>query len=453
MILKGGKIALPGREEFFEGDIRIEDGKIAEIGENLEGGEKVDCSGLMIFPGGIDAHTHFDDPGYTHREDFLSASSAAASGGITTIIDMPCTSVPPVTNLKNLRAKLEVVRRKSVVDFGFYGGVSAQSFEENFPQNVRELAPYVFGFKTYFISGMRTFARLDHWQFRQVLRETIKLGVPVLVHAEDFDYVNSATQFQKSRGDSPREYYLSRPEIAELLAVGAVADILRDVLTETGLPSGFKAVHIVHISCYRSVDKLMGLPITCETCPHYLEFNLDDFVRIGSPLKVTPPVKSGDNPQKLWRYLAVGKIDFVASDHAPAPYEEKYTGSVWTDYSGIPGVGTLFPYLLSEGFFRGRISLRRFVEITSAAPAKRYKIPNKGAIAPGYDADLVLVDPSLTWKVEGKKFFSRGKITPFEGYEFRGRIVKTLVRGKVVYDFRRGIVVPPGYGEFLTPCR
>ncbi len=451
--MKNGKFALDGADDFFEGDVRIEDGKIVEIGVGLDGAEKINLAGMMVFPGGIDPHTHFDDPGYTHRENFFNGSAAAVSGGITTIIDMPCTSVPPVTNLENLNRKLEVVRKKSVVDFGFFGGVSGKSFAENFPENIRELALYVFGLKTYFISGMDTFPRLDHWQFEQVLREASKLGVPVLVHAEDYDYIVSATEFWRSRGDDLWHYYKSRPEVAELLAVRAVADIVAELMHRGEIPRGQKVAHIVHISYHRSVDVLMGLPITCETCPHYLEFNTDDLLKIGSALKTTPVVKSGDNPQRLWRHLAWGKIDFVASDHAPAPAEEKFSGSAWTDYSGIPGTGTLFPYLLSEGFLKGRLSLRRFVEVTSSAAARRYHIPGKGAIKVGNDADLVVVDPERNWTVHGEEFLSQGKITPFENFTFSGKIVMTVIRGTVVYEEKSGILAEPGFGKFLTPER
>ncbi|HHF52909.1 MAG TPA: allantoinase, partial [candidate division WOR-3 bacterium] len=178
--------------------------------------------------------------------------------------------------------------------------------------------------------------------------------------------------------------------------------------------------------------------------------SVEDFIKIGSPLKVTPPVKGKGNREKLWNLLNNGKISFVASDHAPCPEAEKNTGSIWTDYSGIPGTETLLPYLFSEGYMRGRLSWRRFVEAISSEAAKYYGLYyRKGSIEVGKDADLVLIDPQKRWVVEGNKFLSKGKITPFEGMEFKGRIVKTIVRGRVVYDEKDGISVEPGYGIFL----
>jgi len=441
LIIKGGKVALPDAEEPVEKDIRIEGEKIVEIGDDLKGDDILDASGLLVIPGGIDPHVHFDDPGYTEREDFYHGSMAAASGGITTVIDMPCTSVPPVTNLENLKRKLDVIGRKSIVDYGFFGGVSAQSFEEGFPYNIEELSEYVLGFKTYFISGMPTFERLEHYQFREVLKAARKFNLPVLLHAEDFEFVKKASEIEKKKGNNPQNYYNSRPEIAELIAIATAAIIAREVDAR---------LHIVHLGTAEAAELFKYTNLSFETAPHYLEFSVEDFIRIGSPLKVTPPVKGKGNREKLWSLLNAGKISFVASDHAPCPEIEKNTGSIWTDYSGIPGTGTLLPYLFSEGYMKGRLSWRRFVETTSSAAAKYYGLYHrKGSIEVGKDADLVLIDPQRTWIVEGNKFFSKGKITPFEGMEFKGRIVKTIVRGRVVYDEKDGITVEPGYGIFL----
>ena len=442
MLIKNGQIALPGKEDFSQLDIKIENGKIIKIAENIaDKNEVIDASGLFVFPGGIDPHVHFNDPGYTHNEDFYHGSCAAASGGITTIIDMPCTSIPPITNKENLERKLAVVQKKSITDFGLFGGISAQSFTKGFPENADELSKYVLGFKTYLISGMETFGRLDKYQFKQVLQKVKDLDLPVLVHAEDYDYIKSATELYSKKGSSTKNYYLSRPEIAEILAVKTATEVAR----ETGCE-----LHIVHVSCAEAAEFLIENKISFETAPHYLEFDILDFERIGSALKTTPPVKSPENKTKLWQLLTDGKINFVASDHAPSPKEKKNTGSIWTDYSGIPGTGTLIPYLFSEGFLKGRLSLQRFIEITSKNAAKKYGIfHKKGSIEIGKDADFVLIDPNKNWIVQGEKFLSKGKITPFEKYKFKGKIMKTILRGKVIYNSELGITADAGYGNFL----
>jgi allantoinase len=441
MIIRNGQVALPGAEDLRAVDIRVERGQIVEIGERLGGGEIVDAQGLVILPGGIDPHVHFDDPGYTDREDFSHGSRAAAAGGITTVIDMPCTSVPPVTNRRHLLHKLEAIALKSVVDFGLYAGVSAQSFQEAESRDMEDLAGDVLGFKTYFISGMASFGRLDHYQFERVLARAKELGLPVLLHAEDYDYVSAATAAWAQEGDRPWHYYRSRPEIAEMLAVRAAVELAQETCAD---------LHVVHVGTAAAAEILAQGGASCETAPHYLAFDVDDFERIGAPLKVTPPVKSAGNKARLWARLAEGTIDFVASDHAPCPAPEKAAGSIWTAYSGIPGSGTLLPFMFSEGYMKGRLSLQGLLQVTSGGAARRYGLwSQKGSIEAGKDADLAWIDPQQSWVVEGSRSYSMGKITPFEGMSLQGRVVKTMLRGQVIYDVEKGIRVPGGYGRML----
>jgi len=443
LIVRNGMLALPGRDEPLRGDLAIRDGVVAEVGgrlPNQAGAETVDADGFWVFPGGIDPHVHFDDPGYTHREDFSHGTAAAASGGITTVIDMPCTSVPPVTNLANLREKLAAVSPKAHVDFAFFGGVSGQVMEGDAEEAVKELAPYVRGVKAYATSGMESFRRLGPYELERLLAITKAAGLPVLLHAEDHDYVDSATRAAMARGRSPFEYYRSRPELAELLSIQAAALIAARLRAD---------LHVVHLGVAKGALILEQAGLTAETCPQYLEFDLEDFMEIGSPLKIAPPVKRKQK-DRLWDLLAAGKISFVSSDHAPAPREEKYTGSVWTDYGGIPGTGTLWPYLYSEGFRKGRLTLSRFLRAVSENAAKRYGLWNrKGSIEKGKDADLLIVDPASSWTVEGAKFLSKGRITPFEGRVFAGLVRKTFVRGRIVWDSEEGLVGQPGWGRFL----
>jgi dihydroorotase-like cyclic amidohydrolase len=304
-----------------------------------------------------------------------------------------------------------------------------------------ELAADVLGFKAYLLSGMPSFERLNHYRLKQVLGAAAELGRPVLLHAEDYDYVRAATPAAMSTGTGPRAYYQSRPESAEILAVASAAALASE--TDADL-------HIVHVGTAAAAAIVGGSRTTCETAPHYLAFALDDFERIGAPLKVAPPIKEAPNRDHLWAQLVDGTIDFVASDHAPCPAEEKTTGSIWTDYGGIPGTGTLLPFLYSEGYAQDRLSLNRLLEVTAENAARRYGLDDrKGSIAVGKDADLALVDPQATWTVRGAELHSKGKITPFEGMTFRGRVQATFVRGTVVYTADRGIVAPPGHGRWL----
>jgi dihydroorotase-like cyclic amidohydrolase len=305
-----------------------------------------------------------------------------------------------------------------------------------------ELADYVLGFKTYFISGMDSFARLDFAQFRQVLQTAKELKRPVLLHAEDYATVTAAESVEKNKGSDWRNYYNSRPEAAEIIAVERAVAMAAEIDAD---------LHIVHIGTADAAKLLAGKNgITGETAPHYLEFSFDDLERIGGALKTAPVVKLPGNAAKLWEMLADGTIAFVASDHAPAPGNQKNTGSAWDDYSGIPGTGTLFPYMYSEGFIKRKIGLARFLEIISENAARRYGLfDRKGSIEVGKDGDLALIDPEANWTVRGRDFYSKGKITPFEGMTLQGKVVKTIIRGEVVYDFQKGVIVKPGFGSFL----
>ena len=306
---------------------------------------------------------------------------------------------------------------------------------------VEELAPDVLGFKCYFVSGMESFARVDHRQFLDVLRMTAGVHRPTLLHAEDFDYVTSATAVARRLEDRPRAYYESRPEAAEVLAVLAATELAQ-------IAGG--DLHIVHVSTGRAARIIAAAEgVTGETGPHYLAFTLSDFERIGSPLKVTPPVKSEPNRDELWQALRDGSLSFIASDHAPSPDDQKRTGSIWTDYAGIPGCGTLLPYAYSEGYLAGKIRLDELIALTASGAARRYRIDDrKGSLEPGKDADCVLLREE-PWTVRGSDFLSRGHITPFEGMKLRGRVEKTIVRGRVVFERDRGITIEKGYGKLL----
>lgn len=486
MIVRGGLLALPGRQDLVRADIHISEGRIVSIEQSAhaEAGEEViDAGGLHLFPGAVDSHVHFDTPGFEHREDFEHGSMSAARGGVTTVVDMPCTSLPPVTSFDTLKAKLAVMSRRSVVDFALYGGLSGREDGGDVTAAMAALAPSVVGFKAYFLSGMASFPRISHYDFARAVARCDELGRPLLLHAEDADYVTAATAVRSGAergrlggtalappagggdllsgaragriggaatpitgaGDGRgkwSDYVASRPEAAELAAAASALALAR---------GHEKALHVVHVGTAAAAELLSAGGATCETCPHYLAFSSEDFTRLGSALKTAPPVKAPGEAAKLWALLARRAIVFVTSDHAPAPEEEKRTGSVWTDYGGIPGTGTLFPYLYSEGLRAGRLSLSRFLEAASSGAALRFGLAGrKGSIEVGKDADFLLIDPDATSVVRGSELLSKGKITPFEGMRLSGAIVRTYLRGRPVWDADHGITVDPGYGRYLT---
>ena len=420
----------------------------AQLPENTQ---SIDAKDMIVLPGAIDPHVHFNTPGYTEREDFECGSKSAAAGGVTTVIDMPDTSIPPVTEKKNLETKLAVIEKMAVVDFALWGGVSGNAYRAGTWQKaMRDIkAAGVVGFKCYLISGMAEFMHLMPLDLIEVMRQARELGVLVGLHAEDREMVVSRQALMQTGGRrDPLAYYEARKDPAEENGVKQAIALAR----ETGA-----LLHIVHVASGGAAQAIAeakkdGVNITAETCAHYLQFSYEDFDRLGSVLKTAPVVKTKADSARLWDALCDGTMDFTASDHAPCPKKDKETGSIWTDYGGVSGTQILFPFAFSEGYMKGRLPLARLIEITSANAAKRFGLyPRKGALAVGSDADLVFVDPKKKWKVRGDELESKGKLTPFEGYEFAGSVIRTMVRGQTVYNEGKGSVGKAGFGRWIRP--
>ncbi|MEE9207539.1 MAG: allantoinase AllB [Gemmatimonadota bacterium] len=428
-----------GGDETRPASILVIEGRIAEITalESLpaEADEEIiELGGLLVLPGVIDGHVHFDDPGFTHRENFETGTRAAAAGGVTCVVDMPGTCLPPVTSGNNLRTKLAVIRPRAHVDFMLWGGVSANAMADpDWKSNLGEIVEAgVASIKVYMLSGMDTFRDLSRSQLSDALTEIARQGVPVGVHAEDREMVRELTSRIQAEGrNDPLDYAESRPQAVEISAVATMRDLCR----ETGA-----RVHIVHLATGAALDIVTaardeGLPMSAETCPHFLEFTAEDLQKQGALLKTAPVVKGKADRDRLWAGLASGEVAYVATDHAAGQWpEEKHTGSIWTDYGGVPGVELSLPYLYSEGVRRARITLERLTELTAFAPARFFGIESrKGSLEPGFDADLVAFADQETWTVRPEDLHSLNPYTPLAGYDLTGRVRQTFVRGLPVY--------------------
>jgi dihydropyrimidinase/allantoinase len=433
---------LPFKESFIQADVFVQEGRIAALGdlENLEAESKLDLEGLIVLPGAIDPHVHFDDPGFTWREDFQTGTASAAKGGITTIIDMPETSLPNCRTPEGLLSKLSVIEKKAVVDFALWGGVTGEEVQDgSYKEKMQALVSLgVVGFKVYTISGMSTYPRVTYGEMRLIMKEAARLGVPVAVHAEDLEVVKQATEEIRKKGKGTYWDYLdSRPASSEHLAIACSILLAQD----TGA-----MVHIVHVSTGIGVEiiaeaKNRGLPISCETCPHYLLLTSEDFRKWGTLIKTTPPIREKWDQEKLWEGLKYGVVDFIATDHASCDYpREKKTENFFEAYAGIPGCQTMLPLIWEEGYLKGRISLSRTLEVMGGKAAQLYGLyPHKGTLQLGADADLVILNPDEPYVIRAEDLASKGKYTPFEGKRISSKIKKVLLRGKIIYSEEDGI--------------
>jgi allantoinase len=421
--------------------IHVSDGKITRVGEWSDApSDVVDYGDLAIMPGIVDTHVHLNEPGRTEWEGFETATRAAALGGVTTLVDMPLNSIPPTTTREGFAAKRDAARGKVAVDVGFWGGVV--------PGNQRELAGLVAdgvrGFKCFLVdSGVEEFGWVGETELRPAMQILSGLGVPLLVHAEVAGPIDAASA-QLEHAD-PRRYetYLaSRPPAAEEQAIKLVTRLCRETNART---------HIVHHSAASALPLLRearseGLPLSAETCPHYLHFTAERIPDGATPFKCAPPIRDAANREELWRALADGVLDFVASDHSPCSPNLKAmeVGDFVRAWGGVSGLQLALPVVWTEASGRGHtlVDIARWM---SEGPAKLAGLTGKkGAIATGNDADFIVFADDERATVTPDKVFHRHKVTPYAGETLRGVVHATYLRGTCVAEGGKAIATELG---------
>jgi allantoinase len=389
----------------------------------------VDFGKSAVLPGLIDAHVHINDPGRTEWEGFETATCAAATGGFTCVVDMPLNCVPATTGVAALEAKRAAAKGRCWVDWAAWGGVVADN-----QQNITKLAGAgVRGFKCFLVHpGIDEFTMVTEQQLRQALPYIAKTGLPLLVHAELPDCIDAATKNLAGADWTEYSTYLqSRPEESELSAIKLLISLCRE--------SRFR-LHIVHLSASQALPalraaRLEGLPVSVETCPHYLHFQAEAISRGATQFKCAPPIRDAENREELWSALKDGTIDLVATDHSPCPPEMKRfaEGNFQTAWGGIPGLSVALPVIYTEARARG-FSLTDIARWMAEAPAKLVGCQlRKGRIAAGYDADLVIFDEASEFLVTPERLHHRHSFSPYLGEQLKGEVKATYVRGRLVF--------------------
>ena len=405
------------------------DTDVTDLGEVLRVADTA-----AVVPGVVDTHVHVNEPGRTEWEGFVTATTAAALGGVTTLVDMPLNSVPPTTTVAGLRAKEEAARGELLVDVGFWGGAV--------PGNLDELEPLwhagVFGFKCFLSpSGVDEFPPLDPQQLLAALAEVARLDALMIVHAED-PHLLEAAPHRPSRAYA--DFLLSRPDAAEVAAIAQVLDGAR----ETGA-----RVHVLHLSSASALDLIVdaraeGLRVSVETCPHYLCFAAESIPDAAPEYKCCPPIRDEGNREALWQALRDGLIDLVVSDHSPATAAEKQRGDgdLQQAWGGVSGLQVGYAAVVQEAR-RRELGLEQVSRWMSRGPADLVGLRHKGRIEVGADADLAIYDTAASLVVHAAELAHRNPISAYDGLHLEGRVTGTLVRGA---ELEPGV---PGHGRQL----
>lgn len=447
LLIIGGQVVRSSGVETL--DVGIKNEKIVALlspGHGLEAKETLDATGLVVLPGLIDAHVH-GGHGDPHRETFRNVTMAAAAGGITTILEQPLSN-PSTVTLERLEVKRKEAEEQCVVDFSLWGGLV--------PGHLDDLAPMAdFGalaFKS-FMCRCSNYPMTDDGTLLAGMRQVAELGGLVAVHAENDTLIQNLVDTFKQQGRNDVQAYLeSHPEYSELEAIERFIFL-------AGLVPECRA-HIVHMSTPQGAEavrmaRAIGMTnISFETCPQYLGLTEEDLHAIGGVAKCDPPVRSRESVEALWKYVLDGTVDIIASDHSPDSLaaNQPQGGNFWTVPEGVTSVQTLLPVVVTEGMKRG-LTWERLAELCSTNPAKLFGLyGRKGAIEPGFDADLVLFNPAEDWVLRSSDLLYLNQHSPYTGRTFAGRVKQTMVRGTVVYKDHE-ICVGPGFGRYYEQNR
>lgn len=443
-LIVNGTIVTPfGR---YKGDIGINEGKIASIFEKSEGinaKEVVDIKGKYILPGVIDAHNHFQDPGFTHREDFIHGTASCAAGGTTTTISHPMND-PAIVDVASYNANLKAYENRGIIDYGIHGGGTSDNIDDIEKLWTETGATAI---KMFMCFSVKEFPFVHDDAMFEILERLGKLNGLAIIHAENDELIKLMETRLKSDGRrDPIAYNLSRPDIVEIEAIKRAIYLIEQTSSQA---------LILHVSTAEGLTEIKnaqrrGVKVWAESCPHFFTFVREDMKELGPYLKFSPVMRDEENRLKMWKLLNEGYVDTFGSDHSPFSKEEKELGKndIWKAPNGIPGNQIMLTVLL-DGVNKDLVTLERVVEVTSYNPAKIYGLyPNKGVIQPGADADFVIVDLELEKKFAKEDSKSKCTWSPYFERTFKGWPIMTLLRGEIIYKEGK-ILVEPGFGKYI----
>ncbi|MHA1355033.1 MAG: dihydroorotase [Candidatus Heimdallarchaeota archaeon] len=453
LLIKNGMVFFEGK--LIRTHLSVANGKISAISKKQppsKAVEIIDASDKIIIPGGVDVHTHILDLVYSYRDDFVTGTQGAASGGITTVIEMPL-GIEGKTAIESFEMQLTEMKKKCLVDYGLIGAAGHNTID-----SIKELANRgVVAFKTFMINApeeeaeLKDLAAKDDYYLLEIFKEIAKTGLVSSVHAENDAIIAHEIVNQITEGKTDFQAHTnSRPVISEDEACMRAMVLAHEAKVKLNL------VHMSSKTTFEHIRnaKRLGWDVSCEVTPHHLFFTTEEAEKIGPWLKVNPPIRSLEHQDAAWNGIKDGTIELIASDHSPYSHEEKdmksKNNNIFECGSGTPVLETMLPMML-DAVNRQKITLAKLIDVISLNPAKRFGLyPRKGIIQVGADADLVIVDMNKEYTLKSENMYTKSKITVFNEWKIKGAIEKTIIRGKTVFDNGK-FLVEKGYGEYLTP--
>ncbi len=431
-------------------DLVIEGDRIAAIAldsSDLEADERIDATGMYVVPAGVDAHTHFREPNVVQTEGFYTGSLGAIAGGIGTVVEMP-QATPVSSEGKHIREKIKVASSESIVDFALWGAAINQELEK-----IDEMIDEgIVAVKSFMAGSSPGFPAATDATLLAVFDRLAMTGIPYGLHAENDQLLQAGIARMKAAGrKDPLAHAESRPPIVELEAINRAIFFAE----QTG-----GVAYICHTTIGAGFDLIQqaqnrGALIYGETCPQYLLMDEDDLVQRGPFARCAPAIRSREEVEDLWSFVAEGVVDVISSDHCGYTIESKEAGldDIWEAPLGLAGVQTMYPSIFDEMLNRRGLDITDFVRLTAANPARIFSLyPRKGSLELGSDADIAIYDPDDTWVVRGEEMLHRNKWSPMEGREIQGRVVRTIIRGETVFEFNGEPIITGerGSGRFLA---
>ena len=437
LLIKNGLLVLP--EKTMSGDIAVKDGKIAAIAPKIKAEAKktVNAAGRYVLPGMVDVHMHISEPGRTEWEGYRTGSQAMAAGGTTSYVEMPLNTIPATIDVETLDIKRRAAEGQNHVDYAFFGGLV--------PHNLNDLKALseagVGAFKAFVATcgsdKPGDFKNVSDYELYTGMQTLAETGDLLVVHCENSAITDELGRKAKAEGKTRvSDYVASRPIFTEVEAVRRVLYLAE----QTGC-----RIHIAHCSCPEAVEAVLeaqarGVDASFESCPHYFLLATEDLDAIGAKAKCSPPIRDRIRQRKMWDLLEAGVIDIIGSDHSPCTPDLKADPNAFKAWGGISGCQNSVDAMFDAAVKQRGISPVTLMNALSTQPARRFGLIDKGALALGKDADIVILDPTQSYTVTADKLLYKNKISAYEGMEVGCRITHTFLRGREIYTLEKGIV-------------